>query len=282
MEKKVLWDKEFPSQCYTISLEELNIFLELLQFIQDNKITDYIYEKVVEDEELWGWIYSKDNTEFIDAKKELSKKIQKVKTLREDMFKKDFMCLGKNEKPRIFLCSFREKNIFYISSIQSFYIALRKYLGMQKKDEFCRDLHESFPEILFVTDIESSVNTLNQKFETIREEIINHLTKLNNYNSKFLKLLEENRSYTEISQIFKNDTGIDCSPQSGRDHIKELKIECQNSITEKKEIVTCELHTKFKTFNTDRLKQDRIYFFPGKKGVEKGRIIVKHIGKHLG
>ena len=281
MEKKVLWDKEFPSQCYLISLEELNMFLELLQFIHDNKITDYIYEKTVEDEELWGWIYSRDNTDLIDVKKELSKKIQKVKTLKEDMFEKDLICLGKNEKPRIFLCSFSEKDIFYISSIQKFYIAMRKYLSMEKKDEFCKDLHESFPAILFVTDIDASINTLNQKFETIKDEIINHLTELNNYNYKFLELLEENKSYTEISQIFKYDTGIDCSPQSGRDHTKELKIECQNSVTEKKEIVKCELHTKFKTFNIDRLKQDRIYFFPGKRGIEKGRIIVLHIGKHL-
>ena len=34
-------------------------------------------------------------------------------------------------------------------------------------------------------------------------------------------------------------------------------------------------------FNIDRTKQDRIYFFPGRKGIHEGKIIVKHIGKHL-
>ena len=281
MEKKVLWDKDFSSQCYTATLDKLDLFLELIQFIQDKNIDDYIYEKVIEDEELWGWIYSKDKSEYIDAKKELSKKIQKVKTITEAVYEKDFLSLGKDVQPRMFLCSFSEENVFYIASVKGFYKALRSYLSMEKKDEFCKDLPESFPNILFVSNIESTVNTLNQKFEIIRTEIVNHLTELNDYSSKFLELLEEKKSYTEISEKFKSDTGIDCSPQAGRNHVKKLKIECQNCITGESETVTCELHTKFETFNIDRLKQDRIYFYPGKKGIENGCIIVKHIGKHL-
>ena len=47
------------------------------------------------------------------------------------------------------------------------------------------------------------------------------------------------------------------------------------------ETVVCELHTKFKIFNTDRNHRDRIYFYPGKPGIRGGRIIVKYIGTHV-
>ena len=84
-----------------------------------------------------------------------------------------------------------------------------------------------------------------------------------------------------IAQNFCADTGIDCSPQASRDSVQKLKISCFNEISSRKEIINCELHTKFNKFNIDRTKQDRIYFFPGRQGIHEGKIIVKHIGKHL-
>ena len=54
-----------------------------------------------------------------------------------------------------------------------------------------------------------------------------------------------------------------------------------NSKNGQEEAVTCELHTKFKRFNIDIDKQDRIYFFPGKREILEGKVIVKHIGGHL-
>lgn len=94
-------------------------------------------------------------------------------------------------------------------------------------------------------------------------------------------MLGEHKSYQEIAQQFIIDTGIDCSPQAARKKVQVLKETQMNEITGQEETVICELHTKFKTFNVDREKQDRIYFFPGKPGILGGRIIVKHIGTHL-
>ncbi len=76
-------------------------------------------------------------------------------------------------------------------------------------------------------------------------------------------------------------TGIACSPQAGREHVQSLRQIFRNEETKQDEEITCELHTKFRTFNIDRKKQDRLYFFPGKKGIKGGKIIVKHIGEHL-
>ena len=84
-----------------------------------------------------------------------------------------------------------------------------------------------------------------------------------------------------IAQEFYADTGIECSPQAGRDNIQDLKIYCYNEVSNQTEVIKCELHTKFKKFNIDKTKQDRIYFFPGRYGINGGKIIVKHIGKHL-
>lgn len=128
---------------------------------------------------------------------------------------------------------------------------------------------------------ETTVNTLNRKFEDIRAEIVEHLVHIDNYHSRFSEMLEGHKSYQEIAQQFFMDTGIDCSPQASRKKVQVLKETQINEITGQEETIDCELHTKFKTFNSDREKQDRIYFFPGKHGIAGGRIIVKHIGTHL-
>ncbi len=85
----------------------------------------------------------------------------------------------------------------------------------------------------------------------------------------------------DTAEKFSADTGIACSPQAGREKVQTLKEKYMNHLSGQEEVVICELHTKFKTFNINREQQDRIYFFPGKQGILDGRIIVKHIGAHL-
>lgn len=122
---------------------------------------------------------------------------------------------------------------------------------------------------------------MNRKFEDIREEIVEHLIQINDYQVRFSELLEKHKSYQEIAHEFSIDTEIECSPQAGREKVQALKEKHINDINGREETVICELHTKFKKFNIDRERQDRIYFFPGKKGILEGRIIVKYIGTHL-
>lgn len=281
MEKIVLWDKRLVEQYKECTLIILDNFLELIEFIQDNKIKNLIDEKVFVDNALWDWLYAKDNIELIDIKKELIKKIQKTQRIDTEQFNELQKYVGSIVKAKTFVLIFKDESAFHISSIAEYFRALRQYLRMEKKDDFARDLQECFPNIVFSENIETSINTLNRKFEDIRNEIVEHLIQINNYKSRFEELINEHKPYKEISEIFTAETGIECSPQSGRKSVRELKAKYYNSVTKQDEVITCELHTKFKRFNINIDKQDRIYFFPGKCGIVNGRIVVKHIGEHL-
>lgn len=281
MEKAVLWGKEIEKDFAGASENQLDDFLELIQFIQKNGLRNEICENTLEKAELWEWLYSKDQIELNDIKRELSRHLEKVKSRAEEEFDELFGKIGKLLAVKVLALSFKGESVYYISTISGYYAGIRSYLAVEKKDDFCNDLQECFPNIFFTEGIDTTVNTLNRKFEDIREEIVEHLIYINNYQEKFSKMLEENKSYQEVAQQFTIDTGIDCSPQAGRDKVQALKETQINEETGQEETVVCELHTKFKTFNIDRERQDRIYFFPGKQGILGGKIIVKHIGKHL-
>lgn len=281
MEKIVLWGKEIEKDFAGATEEQLDDFLELMHFVQKNNIWNTICETTLDKEELWEWLYSKDQIEMNDIKRELSRYLEKAKCSAEDVFDEFINKIGSTLTLKVLLLSLKRESIYYISSILEYYMGIRSYLAAEKKDDFCNDLQECFPNIFFVEGIGTTVNTLNRRFEDIRIEIVEHLVCINNYHSRFKMMLEEHRSYQEIAQQFVIDTGIDCSPQAERKKVQVLKETQVNEITKKEETVVCELHTKFRTFNVDKEKQDRIYFFPGKQGILGGRIIVKHIGKHL-
>lgn len=281
MDKIVLWGRDIERCFLEVSEFQLDDFLELLQHIQTNNDRSVICETTLEKAELWEWLYSKNPVELNDIKRELRKRIEKVKCVSDNDFNKFMDIVGKCDKTKTLVLLFNEENIYYICTIKEYYVGIRSYLAMEKKDEFCKDLQECFPDIYFSEGIETTINTLNRKFEDIRDEIVEHLTQINNYKTQFGVLLGEHKSFQEIAQAFTNDTGIECSPQAGRGRVQVLKEKYVNIKSGKEEIITCELHTKFKKYNIDREKQDRIYFFPGKQGVMEGKVIVKHIGMHL-
>lgn len=281
MEKIVLWGKEIEKDFAGAAEKQLDDFLELMYFIQKNNIRNEICESTLDKEELWEWLYSKDQIELNDIKRELSRHLEKARCREKIEFDEFFNKIGKVLTPKILLLSFKKENIYYIATILEYYAGIRSYLAAEKKDDFCNDLQECFPHIFFTEGIGRTINTLNRKFEEIRAEIVEHLICINNYHYKFSEMLEEHKSYQEIAHQFAIDTGIACSPQAARKKVQVLKETQINDITGQEETIICELHTKFKTFNVDREKQDRIYFFPGKQGILDGRIIVKHIGTHL-
>lgn len=281
MEKAVLWDKEIKKYFINLSEEQLDDFLDLLEYIQTNEIINLICQDVLDDADLWEWLYSKEQIELNDIKRELGKRVRKAQCVDKDDFEQNLDKVGKMDSTKILVLSFAGKNIYYISTIFEYYKGIRCYLSKEKKDEFCKDLQECFPNIYFSEGIEATINTLNRSFEDMREEIVTHLTKINDYQDRFLELLLEHKSYKEIAQEFSANTGIECSPQAKRKSVQSLKEKYYNGETGQEETVICELHTKFDKYNIDRTKQDRIYFFPGKPGIREGRVIVKHIGKHL-
>ena len=281
MEKVILWEKEIEKDFAKASENQLDDFLELVRFVQKNGIQNLICKSTLDKAELWEWLYSKDQIELNDIKRELSRRLERAECKEEGKYEEFFGKIGKLLAIKVLLLSFKGESVYYISTIAEYYISIRNYLALEKKDDFCNDLQECFPNIFFVEGIETTVNTLNRKFEDMREEIIEHLVRINDYYRKFSDMLENHKSYREIAKQFIIDTGIDCSPQAGREKVQALKETRINEVTGQEETVVCELHTKYKTFNIDKEKQDRIYFFPGKQGILGGRIIVKHIGTHL-
>lgn len=281
MEKVILWEKEIEKDFAKASENQLDDFLELVRFVQKNGIQNLICKSTLDKAELWEWLYSKDQIELNDIKRELSRRLERAECKEEGKYEEFFGKIGKLLAIKVLLLSFKGESVYYISTIAEYYISIRNYLALEKKDDFCNDLQECFPNIFFVEGIETTVNTLNRKFEDMRKEIIEHLVRINDYYRKFSDMLENHKSYREIAKQFIIDTGIDCSPQAGREKVQALKETRINEVTGQEETVVCELHTKFKTFNIDKEKQDRIYFFPGKQGILGGRIIVKHIGTHL-
>lgn len=281
MKKAVLWGTEIKKDFAGASESQLDDFLDLIQFIQQNDILNAICESTLDEAELWGWLYSKEQTELNDIKRELSRRLERAKRVSKEEFDELLGMIGKIQKIKTLALSFHRESIYYISTILEYYTGIRSYLALEKKDDFCNDLQECFPNIYFVEGVRTTMNTLNRRFEDRREEIVEHLTRLNDYRVKFGELLDEHKSFQEIALQFSTDTGIDCSPQAGRDTVQALKETRRNEATGQEETVICELHTKFKTFNTDRERQDRIYFFPGKRDILGGKVIVKHIGKHL-
>lgn len=280
MEKIILWGQEIEKCFIKVSEDQLDEFLELARYIQINNIQNMICEKTWENPNLWDWLCSKNEIELNDMKRELMRRIEKAERVGENEFNHILNRVGQSTPVKTLVFLFDDDNVYYVSTISEYYTGIRAYLLMEKKDEFCKDLQECFPNIFFDQGIETSINTLNRKFEEIREEIVEHLIHINDYRTKFWELLKEHKSYPEIAQRFSADTGIDCSPQAGRESVQLLKGKYLNSDGQE-ETVTCELHTKFKKFNINREKQDRIYFCPGKQGILDEKVIVKYIGTHL-
>lgn len=281
MKKAVLWGNTIEKDFAGALENQLDDFLELIQYIQKNNIRNVICESTLNAAELWEWLYSKEQIELNDIKRELSRRLERAECVAQDEFDELFDKIGKMQRIKVLALSFESESIYYISSLAEYYAGLRSYLVSEKKDDFCSDLQDCFPNIYFAEDIGTTINSLNRKFEDIREEIVEHLIQINNYQVTFGALLNKNKSYQEIAQQFTIDTGIACSPQAGREKVQLLKERRVNEITGQEETIVCELHTKFKTFNIDRERQDRIYFFPGKRGILGGKIIVKYIGNHL-
>lgn len=281
MDKVILWDESIPEKLFKLSEEELDLFLLLIDYLDENGIHTQLVYDLYDNPDLWEWFGSKEPIELQDIKKEIIKKMGKAIKINRNVYAEKTNQVGKIGDYVVLVLDFHNNDVYYVSTKDELYRGLRKYLSMEKKNDFCVDMKACFPNIFFHEDVAISMNSLNRSFEEIREEIVEHLTKINDYHEKFAYLLSKNKSNQLICQEFFADTKIECSPQTGRDGIRLLKIDCYNSATKQMETIKCELHTKFKRFNIDRTKQDRIYFFPGKPGIQDGKIIVKHIGKHL-
>lgn len=258
--------------------ETLNKILELFdELSNDNKNIDnkILYDAVLyECGDYTNWIYDKKDVDLIDLKRELDIRINRFMPFCEEEKYENSYYIGE------------AIHINYFHLIADYYAFKCSILSTLGKNEFAANLNECFPRVYFHGDMKSTINTLYTGFENIRGEIVSHLAAINSYNPKFLSEKYVNMSNQNLCKEFEKDTEIKCSPQSKRASVKQLTYEFEkDKIDSQGEDDTvelcCELHTKFRTINRDRKKQDRIYFHQGKTGVKDGRSIVIHIGRHL-
>ncbi|MBE5907652.1 MAG: hypothetical protein E7278_02305 [Lachnospiraceae bacterium] len=280
MIKEVIWSKEINNSFLKSTYSWLGDFLSAVDLINNQQVHIVGSNTIDYDDRLWAWLYDKTDSSLVDIKRELVIKLSRITKISEKEYAQKYACAGENAETKELILSDGTEEYKFCSE-DGYYCGLRYYLKLENKNDFGCDLLECFPNIYFTDNIASSLNSLNSDFESIREEIVDHLIALNNYKAKFEMMIKEHRSNVFISAAFKADTGIDCSPQSNRDTTKQLRACFYNAETGENETVICELHTKFKKFNRDKFNQDRIYFFPGKNGILGGKIIVRHIGKHL-
>lgn len=133
MEKEILWDKDIKQCLIFFSEKQMDDFLCVVNFIQDSCIRNYIYSNTLEDERLWNWLYSKDNVELIDMKRELSRKIEKGKVIDTDEYDEKKDKVGKMGSIKTLVLNYDENNIYCISSINEYFLGIRAYLAMEKK-----------------------------------------------------------------------------------------------------------------------------------------------------
>lgn len=291
---KGIWDNDIYYDLIQSSdiNEKLYNILEIIDISHCNNteyLIDYdtIMNKKIDDIYFPDWLYDSKDYELFDLKKELNIKLEKGKRILASEYEqyiklmKEYI-LGAVLYDKLFLLSMEEKTNLTVYDNDSYFNIIDFYLEkIDKRNEFISDFQEYFPNIYFDDTVIPSLNTLNNTFPDLKKEIIEHLRCLNNFHSNFVDLRNKKYNNKMMSEEFKKYSGIDCSPQSNRKTTKKLKKTYLNKITNKKENICCELHTKFSKYNRNNTKQDRIYFHPGREGIYSGKIIVIHIGTHL-
>lgn len=280
-----LWDENAPlalgaaAENVEALLESVLEMLDIsLQYNTEyHVLEDSLYSQMICGEEFVNWLYDYTQPELRDLKKELCIRINKSKPVRGKCMEQQEEWLARE---KTFTVGKDGKKTDLVWTCADYWEFKRNVLARCSKAEFAHDLAECFENIYFTDSVEPSLHTLNNQFSDIRGEIVEHLSKLNSYYAEFRSKRQSNVDNRSICLEFKEFSGINCSPQAGRESVHTLYRRFYNVKDKAEEELCCELHTKFKKYNRDRENQDRIYFHPGKDGICEGKIIVIHIGSH--
>ena len=267
----------------------LNDILEISDLTKERKFnifkSEEIWDYQIDESSFAEWLYSKENPELVDLKKELSILINKAKTIDRKTYNKYESYLEEGSSNFYsFSCQFvffsnDDKEQYHnVSTLNKYYKVLRWYL---RKSPNINTLFNSgknvFPNLYFHENVLPSLRTLNNSFSSIVEEIIEHLEALELYSGIENKIPSVSNR-VKCQQIVEK-YNIDCSPETSRERAKIMSFEIL--VSERKQKINCEYHTKFKKFGRDNTKQDRIYFSFGDKEYEDGKMIIYHIGDHV-
>lgn len=282
MKIHAIWSPELGGQLPNQTAVCINQLLELLDVMDEKQIEQFINDQhLYENPAFYTWVYSKNPPELNDIKRELQKKIARSHHLSETEEQEALTFIGKSGPVKNIGLDFRNPSCFYCHNEKGLYAACRSYLKQEGRTDFILDMDFCFPNLYFLPEVSSSIHNLNNTFETIREEIVEHLSALDSYKDRFIQMSLENKGYRIIAAEFQKDTKIECSPQASRKKISALIHTAVDKSTNKTVKLNCELHTKFRRFNIDRTKQDRIYFAPARPHILSGKVVIAHIGQHL-
>lgn len=154
----------------------------------------------------------------------------------------------------------------------------KKLLTAVSNQEIIELLMKLYIELIFLNNINSSINFINMKDENNVEKICSHLEAINTHFSTCFDT-HKTKGLKVVIKEFKDLTGIDSSCENNRRVVKDYRTikltdidDYRNSIDEQ-----FELHTKLDISDF----KERIYFSKGQNVIQKNKIIIAHIGKHL-
>lgn len=287
-----IWDRRLPAEIMgNARMEEtLDSILETAECMQEHGTqlcyTDALYDQIVAEESFAEWLFNQNRQpELSTFKRELSIKISKGKCISEEKYEEYLDSIEReNRSDELFMAIHQETgNVLYVATPERYWAAKQWYLsGYKSPENFVADLAECFPNLFFHERVRSSIHTLNGDFLVECGLVVQHLKALDAFRDRFSEFIRSTGTdYRQLSLEFYERFHIECSPQAGRQSVQNLKYEFTDSKEKKKVELCCELHTKLKWDDMDRVNQDRIYFHPGRSEIESGKVLIVHIGTHL-
>jgi hypothetical protein len=120
------------------------------------------------------------------------------------------------------------------------------------RDEFGQWVHLLFPRLRFALEVSSQLRRFKQKYDDIREMIVDHLASLND---EFLDLLTNGFQLSDACERMRASCGVVISPESPNTH-RNMSAMREREVKFNGTEIVCEFHTKLTPTH------DRIHFSP--------------------
>lgn len=287
LESESFYNPSDPSSLYDRISELQNIYDKACEMGDRIKKNDSIYEsEFFNTKKLYEWLYVNDNrsnsiekrmlarlldrSESVDDNEYESVKMQlETMTLYNDI---GFICYSPTGNSELHI-----NNDFDLVKLHRFY--LKNYTDISL---FIEEAKICFPHLYFHEGIMQSVKTLSSPFELYINEIIRHLSALND---DFVNLFRENRNnLRKALALFETMSNLECTLEGDKESARSrFSFQFQNLKGIMVDVV-CEPHTKLENTGTkgdSKYRFDRIYFHQGNLTIEDGKVLIAHIGGHL-
>ena len=223
----------------------------------------------------------------VEEVKMLNKIIEQSSTINEDNYNQILEDVKSNNltKPYGLLCCylFKDEHL-HINSFETLIKVRRHFLNLIGNiKDFVEACALCFPNLYFHPKIEKSIATLSAPFNVYKNEVIRHLSVINDI---FHPLYKEarNEGLISILKTVESEGSIKCTLEGNAASAKQrLEFNFLNSLGVDEKLI-CEPHTKLEGTNAPgdtKYRYDRIYFHEGRENIADGKTLIAHIGDHL-